>query len=270
MGVVHRMRVCRSGDTGYTKNQLAASAKPSLWQTALLPAAAPDRNNGNMNILLIEDDPETAGHICHALRAHGHEVEESRNGPDGLASARSGQHAALIVDRMLPGLDGLSLVRQLRTEGCQTPVLFLTTMSGIDDRVAGLNVGADDYLTKPFALAELVARINAITRRGETGPPVILRAGDLEMDLIRRTVHRGDKPVDLQPQEFRLLEYMLRNAGRVVTRNMLLENVWDLHFDPRTNIVETHMSRLRAKMDRGFSRELIHTIRGNGYILRAD
>ena len=223
-----------------------------------------------MKILLIEDDPETADHICHALRAHGHEVEESRNGPDGLASARSGQHTALIVDRMLPGLDGLSLVRQLRTEGYQTPVLFLTTMSGIDDRVAGLNVGGDDYLTKPFALAELVARINAVTRRGEPGPPVTLRAGDLEMDLIRRTVHRGDKPIELQPQEFRLLEYMLRNAGRVVTRSMLLENVWDLHFDPRTNIVETHMSRLRAKMDRGYPRELIHTIRGNGYILRAD
>jgi two-component system OmpR family response regulator len=143
-------------------------------------------------------------------------------------------------------------------------------MSGIDDRVAGLNVGADDYLTKPFALAELVARISAITRRGEAGPPVTLRVGDLEMDLIRRTVHRGDKPVELQPQEFRLLEYMLRNAGRVVTRSMLLENVWDLHFDPRTNIVETHMSRLRGKMDRGYARELIHTIRGNGYILRAD
>ena len=223
-----------------------------------------------MRILLIEDDPETAGHICHALRAHGHEVEESQSGSDGLASARKGQHAALIVDRMLPGLDGLSLVRQLRTEGCQTPVLFLTTMSGIDDRVAGLNAGGDDYLAKPFALAELVARINAITRRGEAGPPVLLRAGDLEMDLIRRTVHRGGKPIELQPQEFRLLEYMLRNAGRVVTRSMLLENVWDLHFDPRTNIVETHMSRLRAKMDRGFAQELIHTIRGNGYILRAD
>lgn len=223
-----------------------------------------------MKILLIEDDPETAGHICHALRAHGHEVEESRNGTDGLLCARRSQHAALIVDRMLPGLDGLSLVRQLRGEGYQTPVLFLTTMSGIDDRVAGLNAGGDDYLAKPFAFTELVARINAITRRGEAGPPVILRVQDLEMDLIRRTVHRGDKPIELQPQEFRLLEYMLRNAGRVVTRSMLLENVWDLHFDPRTNIVETHMSRLRAKMDRGYPRELIHTIRGNGYILRAD
>jgi two-component system, OmpR family, response regulator len=223
-----------------------------------------------MKILLIEDDPETADHICHALRAQGHEVEESRDGADGLAAARSGQHAALIVDRMLPSLDGLSLVKKLRAEGSQTPVLFLTTMSGIDDRVAGLNSGGDDYLTKPFALVELMARINAIARRGDPRQPVTLHAGDLEMDLIRRTVHRGGKAVDVQPQEFKLLEYMLRNAGRVVTRSMLLENVWELHFDPRTNIVETHMSRLRAKMDRGYATELIHTIRGNGYILRAD
>lgn len=237
---------------------------------ALLPAATRPQDNGRMKILLIEDDPETADHICHALRAQGHEVEESRDGTAGLAAAQGGQHAALIVDRMLPGLDGLSLVKRLRAEGSQTPVLFLTTMSGIDDRVAGLNGGGDDYLTKPFALVELVARINAIARRGDSRQPVTLHAGDLEMDLIRRTVHRGGKAVDLQPQEFKLLEYMLRNAGRVVTRSMLLENVWELHFDPRTNIVETHMSRLRAKMDRGHPIELIHTIRGNGYILRAD
>jgi two-component system OmpR family response regulator len=223
-----------------------------------------------MRILLVEDDPETAEHVCHALREQGHDVEGCRDGAEGLAIARDGKHAALIVDRMLPGLDGLSLVRELRAEGSQTPVLFLTTMSGIDDRVTGLNSGGDDYLTKPFALAELVARVNAIARRGESRQPVTLHAGDLEMDLIRRTVHRAGKPVDLQPQEFKLLEYLLRNTGRLVTRNMLLENVWELHFDPRTNIVETHMSRLRAKMDRGFAVELIHTVRGNGYILRAD
>ena len=223
-----------------------------------------------MKILLIEDDLETADHIGHALRAHGHDVEESHTGPEGFAKARTGQHAALIVDRMLPGMDGLSLVKQLRAEGCQIPVLFLTTMSGIDDRVAGLNSGGDDYLTKPFALAELVARVNAIARRSDSREPTSLRAGDLEMDLIRRTVHRDGKLVDLQPQEFKLLEYLLRNAGRVVTRSMLLENVWELNFDPRTNIVETHMSRLRGKMDRGHEAELIHTIRGTGYILRAD
>jgi two-component system, OmpR family, response regulator len=241
--------------------------KARIYTLAAAPAGP---ENSGMKILLIEDDPETAEHVCHALRSQGHEVDESHAGPDGLARARLGQHAALIVDRMLPGLDGLSLVKQLREEGSQTPVLFLTTMSGIDDRVAGLNGGGDDYLAKPFALAELVARVNAITRRSEPHPPVVLRVGDLEMDLLRRTVQRGGRAIDLQPQEFKLLEYMLRNAGRLVTRNMLLENVWELHFDPRTNIVETHMSRLRSKMDRGFATELIHTIRGNGYILRAD
>jgi two-component system OmpR family response regulator len=222
-------------------------------------------------VLLIEDDRETAGHIVHALENHGHSVEQAHDGMEGLARARAGEHNALIVDRMLPGLDGLSLVKQLRAEGRQTPVLFLTTMSGLDDRVAGLEGGADDYLVKPFAFSELLARVNAITRRrGETGEPTKLRAADLEVDLIRRTASRAGKSIELQPQEFRLLEYLLRNAGRVVTRTMLLENVWDLHFDPRTNIVETHLSRLRSKVDRGFGAELIHTVRGSGYVLRAD
>ena len=226
-----------------------------------------------MKILLIEDDRETSAHIVYALGKEGHEVELCHDGREGLERARSAEHGALIVDRMLPGMDGLSLVRHLREEGSQTPVLFLTTMSGLDDRVEGLRAGGDDYLVKPFAFPELLARVQAITRRsrrGDSRQPVTLRAGDLEMDLIRRTVHRGGKPVDLQPQEFKLLEYMLRNAGRVVTRGMLLENVWELHFDPRTNIVETHMSRLRGKVDRGFGAELIHTVRGAGYTLRAD
>jgi len=226
-----------------------------------------------LKILLIEDDPETAENIVHALRQQGHEVEETRDGPGGLARARSGDHAALIVDRMLPGLDGLSLVRQLRTEGSRTPVLFLTTMNGLDDRVEGLEAGGDDYLAKPFAFAELLARVNAITRRldaKDRSEPIRLRLADLEMDLIRRSVQRGGKTIEVQPQEFRLLEYFLRNAGKVVTRAMLLENVWDLHFDPRTNIVETHLSRLRSKVDRGFDIELIHTLRGVGYVLRAD
>lgn len=223
-----------------------------------------------MKLLLIEDDPETAGHIAHALTGHGHAVESVDNGADGLARARAGDHAALIVDRMLPGLDGLSLVRNLREEGLQTPVLMLTTMSGLDDRVEGLEGGADDYLVKPFAYSELLARVHAITRRSETRETTRLRLSDLEMDLIRRTVLRAGKNIDLQPQEFRLLEFLLRNAGRVVTRTMLLENVWDLHFDPRTNIVETHLSRLRSKVDRGFDTELIHTLRGVGYVLRAD
>ena len=225
-----------------------------------------------LKILLVEDDREMAGHIVHALAEHGHYVDVSHDGEEGMAQAVTGDHAALIVDRMLPRLDGLSMVRALRTSGNRTPVLFLTTMSGLDDRVEGLEAGGDDYLAKPFALVELVARINAITRRAsqDSAEPTRLRCADLEMDLIRRVVTRGGKPVDLQRQEFLLLEYLLRNAGRVVTRTMLLENVWDLHFNPRTNIVETHLSRLRAKIDRGQTRELIHTLRGVGYILRAE
>ena len=226
-----------------------------------------------MKILLIEDDRETSAHIVYALGKEGHEVELCHDGSEGLERARAGGHAALIVDRMLPGLDGLSLVRRIREEGSQTPVLFLTTMSGLDDRVEGLQAGADDYLVKPFAFPELLARVYAITWRSQRvgeSEPVRLRVGDLEMDLIRRTVQRAGRTIELQAQEFRLLEFLMRNIGRVVTRAMLLENVWDLHFDPRTNIVETHMSRLRGKVDRGFGVELIHTVRGAGYTLRAD
>ena len=225
-----------------------------------------------LKILLIEDDHETAAHIVYALHGEGHEVTVCHDGGEGLEAARAGGHAALIVDRMLPGLDGLSLVKQLRAESNRTPVLFLTTMSGLNDRVEGLKGGGDDYLVKPFAFPELLARVDVIARRGASrdSEPVRLRAADLEMDLIRRTVHRSGKPIELQAQEFRLLEYLMRNMGRVVTRAMLLENVWDLHFDPRTNIVETHMSRLRGKVDRGHGSELIHTVRGAGYTLRAD
>lgn len=226
-----------------------------------------------MKILLIEDDKETSAHIVYALGMEGHDVELCHDGGEGLERARAGGHNALIVDRMLPSLDGLTLVRQLREEGSQTPVLFLTTMSGLDDRVEGLQAGADDYLVKPFAFPELLARVHAITRRSQRSgdnEPVRLRAGDLEMDLIRRSVQRAGKTIELQAQEFRLLEFLMRNIGRVVTRAMLLEKVWDLHFDPRTNIVETHMSRLRGKVDRGYRSELIHTVRGAGYTLRAD
>lgn len=226
-----------------------------------------------MKILLIEDDKETSAHIVYALGKEGHEVELCHDGSEGLEMARSGAYGAVIVDRMLPGLDGLSLVRRLREDGRQTPVLFLTTMSGLDDRVEGLQAGADDYLVKPFAFPELLARVHAVTRRSQRNgdsEPVRLKAGDLEMDLIRRTVQRAGRAIELQAQEFRLLEFLMRNIGRVVTRAMLLEKVWDLHFDPRTNIVETHMSRLRGKVDRGFGAELIHTVRGAGYTLRAD
>jgi len=226
----------------------------------------------SVKILLIEDDKETSAHIVYALHGEGHEVAVCHDGLEGLNTARAGGHAALIVDRMLPGLDGLSLVKQLRAEGDRTPVLFLTTMSGLNDRVEGLKGGGDDYLVKPFAFPELLARVDVIARRSRSqeSEPVRLRAADLEMDLIRRTVQRAGKPIELQAQEFRLLEYLMRNMGRVVTRAMLLENVWDLHFDPRTNIVETHMSRLRGKVDRGHGAELIHTVRVAVYTLRAD
>jgi two-component system OmpR family response regulator len=226
-----------------------------------------------MKILLVEDDSETEAHVRHALVQAGHEVDSAADGANGLSRALSGEYAAIILDRMLPKMDGLSLLKQLRVNDRGTPVLLLTTMNGIDDRVEGLESGADDYLVKPFAFAELVARVNAMTRRADIigrAAATKLTAADLEMDLIARTVHRAGHAIDLQAQEFRLLEYLMRNAGRAVTRAMLLEHVWKLNFDPRTNIVETHMSRLRAKLDRQNAKDLIHTIRGTGYILRAD
>jgi len=223
-----------------------------------------------MKVLVVEDDTETAAYIVNGLSEHGHAVDYAGSGREGLLLAGSGGYEVAIVDRMLPGLDGLSLVKALRGKGVGTAVLFLTNLGGIDDRVEGLDAGGDDYLVKPFALAELLARVNALGRR----PPAsavetVLRVADLEIDLIKRSVLRDGRAIDLQPREFKLLECLVRNAGRVVTRTMLLEKVWDFHFDPKTNIVETHMSRLRGKVDRGFASELIHTVRGAGYSLRA-
>lgn len=222
-----------------------------------------------MKVLVVEDDNETAAYIIGGLSEHGHVVDRAGTGSEGLLLADSGRYEVAIVDRMLPGLDGLSLVKALRRHGVGTPVLFLTNLGGIDDRVEGLNSGGDDYLTKPFALAELLARVHALSRRSPTNVgDTVLRLADLEVDLLKRKVVRAGRVIDLQPREFTLLECLLRNAGRVVTRTMLLEKVWDFHFDPKTNIVETHMSRLRGKIDRGFSGELIHTIRGAGYSIR--
>jgi two-component system OmpR family response regulator len=222
-----------------------------------------------MRILLVEDDPETAEYLEEGLRGENHELQVVADGRSGLLRAAGEVWDLLIIDRMLPGLDGLALVRTLRASGITTPVLFLTTMGGIDDRVTGLNAGGDDYLVKPFAFAELVARVNALGRR----PPgvaveTVLRVADLEMDLLARTVKRGGQLVDLQPREFKLLEYLMRHAGQVVTRTMLLEGVWNFSFDPKTNIVDSHLSRLRSKVDRGHP-ELIHTVRGAGYCVRA-
>jgi two-component system, OmpR family, response regulator len=223
-----------------------------------------------MKILLIEDDVETALYIANGLREQGHVVDAVADGRDGLLRAAGEAYEVMIVDRMLPGLDGIGIVKTLRGAGIKTPILLLTTMGGVHDRVEGLEAGGDDYLIKPFAFAELLARVNALARR----PPMadvatVLRVADLEMDLLKRTVTRQGRRIELQPQEFKLLEYLLRHAGRIVTRTMLLENVWDFHFDPTTNVVETHVSRLRGKIDRGFAVELLHTVRGAGYCLRA-
>jgi two-component system OmpR family response regulator len=222
-----------------------------------------------MKILVIEDDAETASFLANGLQENGHAVDLAANGRDGLFLSTSGQYDVAVVDRMLPQLDGLSLVKAMRSAGVVTPVLFLSTMGGIDDRVTGLDAGGDDYLIKPFAFTELLARVNALHRRPAMGSqPTILEVGDLRMDLLKRKVTRQGKLIDLQPREFRLLQYLMQNADKVVTRTMLLEAVWDFHFDPQTSVVETHISRLRAKVDRGFDRELIHTARGVGYCLR--
>ena len=222
-----------------------------------------------MKILLIEDDREAASYLMQALDEAGHVTHHAADGETGYAMASGMDYDVLIVDRMLPQMDGLSLVKAARATGMKAPVLFLTTMGGVDDRVAGLEAGGDDYLTKPFAFAELRARIGALSRR----PPIVaatsLGVGDLEMDLLARTVTRGGKRIELLAQEFKVLEYLLRHAGEVVTRTMLLEKVWDFHFDPKTNIVETHISRLRSKIDKGFDKPLLHTIRGAGYVIRA-
>jgi two-component system, OmpR family, response regulator len=222
-----------------------------------------------MKVLLIEDDQETSAYVARGLREQGHVVDLAATGRDGLFLATDGGHDVLIVDRMLPGLDGIGLVQTLRQTGVKAPVLFLTALGGVGDRVRGLEAGGDDYLVKPFAFAELLARVNALARRPPlTDRPTVLRAGDLELDLLKRTVLRGGKPVELQLREFQLLEFLMRNADRVVTRTMLLEAIWDFHFDPKTNIVETHISRLRSKLSQRGGAELIYTIRGAGYVLR--
>jgi two-component system, OmpR family, response regulator len=223
-----------------------------------------------MNILIVEDDEETASFVKEHLSNLGHAVEIATNGRVGLFIAAEKTFDVIVLDRMLPELDGIDAVKLMRRAGLRTPVLFLTNVSGVDDRVEGLEAGGDDYLVKPFALSELMARLHALARRGAaTEERTALSSGDLEMDLIKRTVRRSGELIDLQPREFDLLQYLLRNEGRIVTRTMLLQNVWHFNFDPKTNIVETHVSRLRAKIDRGRGTELIHTLRGVGYSLRA-
>ncbi|MFO0995560.1 MAG: response regulator transcription factor [Alphaproteobacteria bacterium] len=223
-----------------------------------------------MRILVIEDDEQTANYLRKGLKESGHTVDWSKDGRDGLYMATNERYDLLIVDRMLPGVDGLSIVKVLRSDGVKTPILILSALGQVDDRVKGLTAGADDYLPKPYAFSELTARVDALLRRGPVpAADTSLRVGDLALDLLARTATRAGKAIDLKPREFRLLEYLMRHAGQVVTRTMLLEGVWDYHFDPQTNVIDVHMSRLRQKIDKGFATPLLHTVRGAGYTLRA-
>jgi two-component system OmpR family response regulator len=224
-----------------------------------------------MKILLLEDDANTAAYISKGLEEEGHTVDHIPDGRDALGPAIRESYDVIILDRMLPNLDGLAIIKAIRGAGCRVPVLFLTALGGVDDRVEGLDAGGDDYLVKPFAFSELLARVNALARRPHTkGEETRLKVGDLEVDLVSRRVSRGGDTIDLQPREFRLLEVLVRNQGRILTRTMLLERVWSFHFDPKTSVVETHISRLRAKIDKPYGRELIHTIRGSGYTVHDD
>jgi two-component system OmpR family response regulator len=224
-----------------------------------------------MRVLVIEDDAETSAYIARGLRESGHTVEAVADGKDGLFLAANSTFDLLIVDRMMPSLDGLAAVKSLRAMGLQTPILMLTAMGSVNDRVSGLQGGADDYLVKPFSFAELHARAEALARRPPLRAPeqTTLTVGDLELDRLRRSVRRGERPIDLKAREFQLLEFLMLNADRVVTRTMLLEHIWEFPFDPKTNIVETHVSRLRAKLDQMGEAPMIHTIRRAGYVLRA-
>ena len=223
-----------------------------------------------MRILVVEDDVETAEYICSSLSAQGHVPLHAADGKEGYLQALDNDFDVMVIDRMLPKLDGLSLVKSIRIAGVPTPIIILSAIGGLNDRVEGLEAGADDYLVKPFAFSELHARISALMRR----PPMqtedtVMKVADLELDLVRHSVERAGQPITLQPREYRLLVYLLRNTGKVLTRTMLLEAVWDFHFDPRTNVVETHISRLRNKVDKPFESSLIHTVRGAGYSLHA-
>ena len=223
-----------------------------------------------MRILVVEDDLEAQRYLVQGLKESGHVVDDAADGDVGLSLALSRPYDVAIIDRMLPKMDGLGVEAEMREHGNATPVLFLSALSEVDERVKGLKAGGDDYLTKPYAFVELLARIDALMRR--RSPVTVktrLTVGDLDLDLLTRAAKRGDQVIDLQPREFRLLEYLMRHAGQVVTRTMLLESVWEYHFDPQTNVIDVHISRLRAKIDKSFDNPLLHTIRGAGYMIRA-
>jgi two-component system OmpR family response regulator len=223
-----------------------------------------------MRVLIVEDDAEAAAAMSRGLSEGGFECVHAADGALGLVEAQKGGFDVYVVDRMMPRLDGLGMVETLRREGDATPVLFLSALGEVEDKVTGLKAGGDDYLVKPYALPELIARVEALARRRETGSVrTVLKVGELEMDLIARTVHRCGQEIDLQPREFQLLEFLMRHAGQSVTRTMLLEKVWEYHFDPQTNVIDVHISRLRSKIDKGFNRPMLQTVRGAGYRLEA-
>jgi len=223
-----------------------------------------------MRMLVVEDDSQVAAYLVKGLKEQGHNVDHAADGKNGLFLANSEDYDAMIIDRMLPGLDGLAIVKSVRAAGKTTPMLILSALGDVDARVEGLRAGGDDYLTKPFAFSELLARLDALLRRGRQTPAAetTLRIADLELDQLTRTVKRGGHIITLQPREYRLLEYLMHNAGRVVTRTMLLEQVWDYHFDPQTNVIDVHISRLRGKIDKDFEQPLLQTVRGAGYMIR--
>ena len=221
-----------------------------------------------MRILVIEDDKDAADYIARAFREVGHVADLAADGEEGVALGLDRQYDVMVVDRMLPKKDGLAVIGELRAKGVDTPVLILSALGQVDDRVKGLRAGGDDYLPKPYSFSELLARVEVLARRRGGREDTVYRVADLELDRLSHTVKRGKEEIVLQPREFRLLEYLMKCAGQVVTRTMLLENVWDYHFDPQTNVIDVHISRLRSKVDKGFAQPLLHTVRGAGYMIR--
>jgi two-component system OmpR family response regulator len=223
-----------------------------------------------MKVLIVEDDIEASDYLAKALRESGHVVDQAFDGQQGLTRARSERYDAMVLDRMMPKMDGLTLLSTLRESGDRTPTILVSALGEVDERVRGLRAGGDDYLVKPYAIAELLARLEVVAARGQSGgPQTKFQVSDLELDLLSREVRRAGQLIDLQPREFALLEFLMRHAGQVVTRTMILEAVWDYHFDPKTNVIDVHISRLRRKVDKDFDPPLIHTIRGAGYLLKA-
>src|SRR5580658_2882856 len=258
---VFRLRICDKMACRMTCEN--TSSRASRWRPARMAG-------GRRRILVIEDDPETAEQLVDSLSTHGYEVDLAVNGREGLDRGRAADYAVMTIDRMLPEMDGLAVIRHMRDAGVVTPALIISALGEIDERVRGLRAGGDDYLVKPFAFAELLARVEALARRSATVvKETVLRVGDLELDLVTRTVRRGDSNIELLPREFQVLEYLVRNAGQVVPRAMLLQHVWDLHFDPTTNIIDVYVGRVRRKVDGQQAYPLIHTVRGVGFCLRA-